>query len=253
MIPHKIHPIYYLIIALLFAACSTKVESPQPTDPSLLQDGQTGFISNSDLSGRGQMVNRANTTLVLSGNVLMDDLTIIGKVVVMANANIIVKGLVTVGGGAKLQLNGNLVTQNLTLLGDLFINQAMLKVNGQFTAGGGTNTYLQNGYLSVNDFRITGNLYALQNDFTATSNGYSMIEMTNSHYLNRAWGSIICGPLLWNTDKDSGGTNSKMVQVSPSTLFPKATILNPYAQKDNSLFYQFNDQCTPLTTATSFL
>jgi hypothetical protein len=253
MVPHKLRLIYYLILVLFFAACSTKVETPQPIDPSLLQDGQSGMINNADLSGRGQIVNRANTTLVLSGNVLMDDLTIIGNVVVMANANIIVKGLVTVGGGAKLQLNGNLATQNLTLVGDLYINQAMLKVNGQFTAGGGTNTYFQNGYLSVNNFSITGNLYALENDFTASSNGYSMIEMTNSHYLNRAWGSNICGPLLWNTDKDSGGTNSKMLQVSPTTLFPKATIRNPYAQKDNTIFYQFIDQCTPLTSATNFL
>ena len=245
------------IIALVFTlscfySCSERVESPKFYDPSQLQDGQTGIIENVDLSGKGQILNKANTTVVFIGNVIVDDLTVIGKVILAENSTLTIKGLLTVAGGAKLQLNGNVAVQNLTLVGDLFINSSILTVSGQFTAAGGTNTFFQNGLLRVNDCRILGNLYALQNDFTEKTNGYSMVELIGIKYLNRAGGSVVCGPLLWNSNADQGTSGVEFNEVKPKDEFKNAVVVNPYGFNNDTKFYKYSDICNAISIALPF-
>lgn len=248
----KIQSILLLSTLFAFFSCNHRVESPYVVDPLNLQDGQTGYVNNADLSGKGLIVNRANTTIIFSGNIVLDDLSVIGNVLVAPNSTLTVKGLLNVAGGAKLKIEGNVITKDLTLVGEMFVNQSLLTVTGQLTAGGGTNTYLQNGYIRVNDFRILGNIYTLQNDFTTVTNGYSLVEMIGSKYLNRAGGSVMCGPLLFNSDDDKGASGVEMKSVLPSNDFKDAKNKNPYSQSDSVKFYQYGDVCTPKTLATSF-
>jgi hypothetical protein len=80
-----------------------------------------------------------------------------------------------------------------------------------------------------------------------------MVEMIGNQYLNRAGGSILCGPLMFNTKNDSGSSGVDMTKISPDAAFPKTKNTNPYLQNNATEYYKFNDNCTPLTNATPFL
>lgn len=243
------------ILVILFTnACHRKKDTPAPYNYANVPDGGTAVIENSNLSGNGLIVNKANTTFVLKGNVVLDDLSIIGNVVIESGADVQVKGLVNIAGGAKLTLRGKLSCTNFTQIGNIYLSGAHLIVTNQFTNSGGTKVYLENSKISVEDLRILGSIVALQNDATKNGNIYSLIYFTGTDlYLNRAGGTTICGPVVFTYNNDMGASQVKTTKINDTVITAKSNFFTLYSIPDTESLYQFDDQnCTPQISPTGF-
>ncbi len=244
-----------IVAGATISSCSNRKNNPPPAYYyTNVPDGGTAIIDNANLDNQGLLVNRSTTTWVIRGNVVMDDLSISGKVVIDPGANVRVKGTVTIGGGAKLQVNGALTATNITQTGDAFFNGGNVTISNLYTIGGGTTTYLQNSRVTVNDLRILGAITGLVNDVTKNGNVYSVFYFYgNSIYLNRAGGTSVCGPVLFTYNNDLGASGIKLNEVTATALNAKPNLKTIYQLPDNSLLYQYADQnCSPKSTATGF-
>lgn len=241
----------FLVVALYNTACKKKQNNPEPYNYTNVPDGGTAVIENTNLINKGLIQNNANTTFLIKGNVSMDDLSVIGNVVIEQGAKVEVKGLVNIAGGAKLTLKGKLTCKNFTQIGDVSLSNATLTIEEQFTNSGATKLYLENSLVSTQDLRILGNIIALENDNTKNGNVYSCIYFTgNNKYLNRAGGSSICGPVVFTYNQDMGASGVKMLEISAEIVKAKSTFYEIYSLPNTEKIYQYNDQnCNPTTIA----
>lgn len=252
--------IRFIVIAIaitsagLYSSCRTRHSSPgpPPINYTNVPDGGTYVFNGGDLTNRGLLINRSATTWIIRGNVIMDDLSVEGKVIVDPASTLTVHGTLTVGGGAHFQNLGQVTCTNFTQTGDVFLNGSNTTITNQFTVGGGTTTYFQNSKVNVRDLRIIGAIVGLQNDATQNGNVYSVIHFTSGAYLNRGGGTKVCGPVLFTYNGDMGGSGVAMSDVTTAALNAKSNLRTIYGLPD-ATFYQWNDQnCAPQAVAPGF-
>ena len=249
--------IFWVALAIttveLSSSCRSRHSDPAPYNYTNVPDGGTAIIDGGDLSGAGLITNRANTTLLIRGNVRLASLSVIGKVIIDPAATVQINDLLNVAGGAHFVNQGQVTCKDLTQVGDILLTGSGTTVTNQFTVGGGTTTYLQNSKLTVNNLQISGSIIGLVNDATKNGNMYSVIYFTNGAYLNRGGGTTICGPVLFTYNIDSGaGSTIGFKDVTSDVASAKPNLKTIYGLPDVS-FYQYNDQnCAPQATATGF-
>jgi len=242
-----------LIIIVLLLSCRPEKHDPQPYGYWNVPDGGTAVIENANLSGRGLLTNRAYTTWIIRGNVTMDDLSVIGRVILAEGANLHVNGLINVAGGANLTVQGQTSCTTLTQVGNIYYNNANVQVAGQYTLAGGTSTYLQNSLIKVNDLRMQGAVYGLENSHTQATNVFSVFYFNGPNlYLNRASGTTVCGPVLFTYNNDQGASGVALNDYTTDALNAKPELRTIYDLPTTIPFYRYADQsCAPITSAPS--
>ncbi len=242
-----------LIIAFLLMSCKKEKHDPGPYGYWNVPDGGTAVIENANLSGRGLLTNRANTTWIIRGDVTVDDLSVIGRVIVAEGAIVHVNGLINVAGGANLTLQGQIFCTTLTQVGNIYFHEARVKISGQYTLAGGTSTYLENSLIEVNDLRMQGHVYGLENDHTQATNIYSVFYIHGSSpYLNRAGGTTVCGPVLLTYNNDQGSSGIALNDYTTTAITAKPTLRSIYNLPSDISFYRYADQgCSPVASPPS--
>lgn len=240
-----------LVIIFLLMSCRSEHHDPQPYGYWNVPDGGTAVIENANLSGRGLLTNRAYTTWIIRGHVTMDDLSVIGRVILAEGAVLQVNGLINVAGGANLTVQGQTTCTTLTQVGNIYYNDANVQIAGQYTLAGGTSTYLQNSVIHVNDLRLQGAVYALENDHTKATNVFSVFYISGANpYLNRASGTTLCGPVLFTYNNDQGSSGIALNDYTANAISAKPELRTIYNLPSDVSFYRYADQgCTPLTAA----
>lgn len=240
-----------LIIIFLLMSCKKEKHDPGPYGYWNVPDGGTAVIENVNLSSRGLLTNRANTTWIIRGNVTMDDLSVIGRVIVAEGAVVHVNGLINVAGGANLTLQGQVFCTTLTQVGNSYFHEARVQVSGQYTLAGGTSTYLENSLIEVNDLRLQGAVYGLENDHTQSTHVYSVFYIHGSNpYLNRASGTTVCGPVLLTYNNDQGSSGIALNDYTATAIAAKPELRSIYNLPSDISFYRYADQgCSPIASA----
>lgn len=241
-----------LPLILLFFAC--RKDEPDVIYPAYfynenvdqIPDGGTGYLQDVDLSGKGNLTNRANTTLIIDGNVKVDALSVIGKVILTEGSTLTLNNQLQVSGGAEMVVLGEIKTETLTQIGDLFLDEGEMLVKGKYTISGGTTLYMQNAYVEVDEMVIIGEIQAVENEYTKGTNVYSVIHSIESKYLNRAGGSVVCGPVLFTTDNDQGASGQNMEDVTTEAINDKTNLRDIYSLSADDSLYKYQDVCSPL-------
>jgi hypothetical protein len=215
-----------------------------------IPQGGTGIVSNSDLSGLGNQTVVHGTSLIISGNVTMDALTITGEAFLQEGATLTINGTTTVVGGANFDVDGTLITNVLVQTGDTYLNHGDITVLGKYQIVGGSTLFIQNSVVHVDELEIIGSIQNPENEYTNSTNVYSVIESIDAKLLWINAGAVICGPVILTTDEDNNSTqNTTLVDVTSSALVNQPDIKTIYHLQDASTsFYQFNSSCTPLTS-----
>ena len=204
--PKPMRKFTILVLSLLIYSCNNDDDKQVirsdvfdvNTSVADVPDGQTGVISGTNFSGQGAQTNLNNTTVLINGLVIMDDLAVNGLVEVPSGDTLIVNGDLQVSGGGQLIVEGVLITDNLTQIGEINLSGAQITVNGKYTVAGGVSLELSETYLKVNEFVLIGNISA---DYTLK---YSLISAIGTKYFNRAGGTKICGNVLFTTSNNQG-------------------------------------------------
>jgi len=220
-----------------------------------IPNGGTGIVSDANLSGQGNQTVTHGTTLIISGNVVMDDLTITGTAVLTDGATLTVTGTTTVVGGANFEVLGNLVTNVLVQTGDIYLNNGDITVNSKYRIVGGSILYIQNSVIHVDELEIIGQIAHIENDYTKNTNVYSVIEAIDSKLLWIVSDANICGPVLFTTNQDNNNTtNSTLTDITTEVFTNKPEIKTMYHLQDATTnFYKFNKSCPSLTTFPTYL
>lgn len=214
-----------------------------------IPNGQTGIVSNVDLSNQGNQVNTANTTVIISGDVKMESLSINGTAIISEDATLTLTNQIQVSGGAKLVVLGKIITPTFTQISDTYLDGGEITVTGKYTIAGGATLYIQNSVVHVDEMIITGDIQHPENDFTKSTNVYSVIESIDTKYLNRAGGTTVCGPVLFTTNNDQGASGVSMSDVSTEAIKAQPELQSIYNLDDQtSTYYEYQDVCTPLNT-----
>lgn len=238
-----------LIILVLLASCTSKHDDPGPFAYWNVPPGGTAVIENANLTGKGLLTNKANTTWIIRGTVVMDDLSIIGRVIMAEGAILHVHGLINIAGGANFTVQHQLTCATFTQTGNVFFNAADARVSGQYNAAGGTAIYLENSVVRVEDLRLQGAVYAIENDHTQSTNVYSVFHFTgDALYLNRAGGTTVCGPVLLTYDNDQGSSGVALNDVTSQALDAQPDLPAIYGLPAETTFFRYADQgCEPLS------
>ena len=93
---------------------------------------------------------------------------------------------------------------------------------------------------------VVGHIKAIENNLTQLANWYSMIELTGSQYLNRAGGTKVCGPVLFNAADDQGASGVAMQDVSSNAVTNNASVKVVYGLSQDAILYQYEDGCAGL-------
>ena len=242
-----------LIIVFLLLSCRPEHHDVGPYGYWNVPDGGTAIIENTNLTNAGLLTNRANTTWIIRGEVTINDLSVIGRVIVGEGAVLHVNGLINVAGGANMTLQGQVTCATLTQVGNVYFNDANVQVSGQYTAAGGTFIYLQNSVIKVNDLRLQGSVYALENDHTQATHVFSVFYFNGANlYLNRASGTTVCGPVLFTYNDDKGSSGVALNDYTSAAITAKPELRTIYNLPSDISFYRYADQnCTPVTQAPS--
>ncbi len=208
--------------------------------------GTSGTLASGNYSGQGNVVNSAGTRVVIEGTVTVDALSSSGTVYVPEGATLIVNTVMTVGGGASMDVHGTLITQTYTQVGNTFLSEGKITVKGKYTIGGGTTLYMENAEVEAMELVVVGHIKAIENNLTQLANWYSMIELTGSQYLNRAGGTKVCGPVLFNAADDQGASGVAMQDVSSNAVTNNASVKVVYGLSQDAILYQYEDGCAGL-------
>jgi len=235
------------LLVLVFTACKKDEETDQEeysaTTIHNIPYGGEGVLSSGDYSGQGNSTNTAGTKVTVEGSVTVDALSASGTVYVPSGSILIVKSVLTVGGGGTLDIHGTLITDTYTQVGNTYMTNGKLGVSGKFTIGGGTTLYMENSEVEAKELVITGHIQAIQNSVTQAANWYSMIELTGSKYLNRGGGTKVCGPVLFNVNTDQGASGVSMTDVSATALSNNSAVKTVYGLPQATPLYQYADNC----------
>ena len=213
-----------------------------------IPNGGTGTVSDVNLSGQGNQTVTYGTTLVISGDVIMDDLTITGTAILSDGASLTVTGTTTVVGGGNFEVEGNLNTNVLVQTGDTYLDNGKITVNSKYQIVGGSTLYIQNSDVHVDELEVIGSISQTENDYTKNTNVYSVIEAINSKLLWIVSGANICGPVLFTTKEDRNSpANSTFTDVTSEVFTVQPEIKSIYFLENTTTnFYSFNNSCTPL-------
>jgi hypothetical protein len=241
----------WLIIVFLLLSCRPEHVDPGPYGYWNVPDGGTAVIENANLTGRGLLTNRAHTTWIIRGHVTIDDLSVIGRVILEHGSVLHVNGLINVAGGANMTAQGEVTCLTLTQEGNIYYNDANVQVAGQYTVAGGAAIYLQNSLIKVNDLRLLGSVYALENEHTQSTNVFSVFYFNGTNlYLNRASGATVCGPVLFTYNDDQGASGVALNDYSSAAISAKPELRTIYNLPSDIPFYRYADQnCTPMVVA----
>lgn len=244
------HLLHFSAIALLLFGCQIDDDVQSVYSASNLHRipfGQTGTLASGNYTGQGSVTNVSGTTVNLQqGITTLDAFSIGGRVNVPVGATLIVNDVVNVGGGARLDIDGFLSAKTLTQVGDISLSSGKIDVNGRYTIGGGTTLYIANSQIEVSELVITGNIQCIDNAFTRVANWYSLIELTDNKVLNRGGGTTVCGPLLFNSDDDTGSTDATLTDVTNQAVANNGNVKAIYGLADTAKLFQYNDACTPM-------
>lgn len=236
------------VLVLLFSSCSKEEEEESDgvytaTTVHNIPYGQTGTLSNGDYTGQGNVTNTAGTKVIIDGTVTVDALSSSGSVYVPEGSTLVVKSVMTVGGGANMDIHGTLITQTYTQVGNTYMTNGKLAVSGKFTIGGGTTLYMENSEVETSELVVVGHIQAIENPVTQAANWYSMIELTGAKYLNRGGGTKVCGPVLFNGNADQGASGISMSDVSAQAVSNNAAVKVVYGLPQETVLYQYADNC----------
>jgi hypothetical protein len=235
-----------LVFILLFTACADEVSDLyQANEIHRIPYGGTGTLAAGNYTGQGTVTNVAGTTVNIDGVVIIDAISIIGKVNVPLGSTLIVNNLVNVGGGANLVVRGSVFTKTFTQIGNTCVNYGAIRASGRFTIGGGTTLFLTKSEIEASELVIVGNIEATTNNLT--KDWFSMIDLKGVKYLNRGGGTKVCGPLLFNTNDDQGASGVLLDDITTSALLIELNVRTTFNLSDTSAaLYQFSDNCIPL-------
>jgi hypothetical protein len=243
------------LLVLLLNACKKDDEGNgeeySATEIHNIPYGGEGILESGDYSGEGNSINAAGTKVTIEGTVTVDALSASGTVYVPSGAVLIVKSVLTVGGGGTLDIHGTLITETYTQVGNTYMTSGTLGVNGKFTIGGGTTLYMENSEVEAKELVVVGHIQAIENVITQANNWYSMIELTGNKYLNRGGGTKVCGPVLFNTNNDQGASGMSMTDVSTTAISNNSAVKVVYGLPQETVLYQYTDNCAAVDAMPS--
>ena len=97
----------------------------------------------------------------ISGVVIVDAITMSGKVNVPKGSTLIVNDLVNVGGGANLVVQGMVIAKTFTQIGNTCVSYGAIKTSERFTIGGGTTLFLTKSEIEASELMIYNKLTSL--------------------------------------------------------------------------------------------
>ncbi len=235
-----------LVFIILFTACADDTSNLyEANEIHRIPYGGTGILVAGNYTGQGTVTNLAGTTVNISGVVIVDAITMSGKVNVPKGSTLIVNDLVNVGGGANLVVQGMVIAKTFTQIGNTCVSYGAIKTSERFTIGGGTTLFLTKSEIEASELVIVGNVEAITNNLT--KDWFSMVDLKGVKYLNRGGGNKICGPLLFNTNNDQGASGILLDDVTSSALLIEEDLSTTFNLLDTSAtLYQYSDNCTPL-------
>jgi hypothetical protein len=245
--------ISFTLIVLIFSSCSKEEEEVasgneySATTIHNIPYGGEGTLGSGDYTGQGNAVNTAGTKVTIQGTVTVDAISASGSVYVPSGATLVVKSVMTVGGGGTLDIEGTLITETYTQVGNTYMTNGKLSASGKFTIGGGTTLYMENSEVEANELVIVGHVQAIENTITQAANWYSMIELTGSKYLNRGGGTKVCGSVLFNANTDQGASGISMEDVTSTAVGNNSAIRIVYGLSQSETLYQYNDNCAAVS------
>ena len=167
----------------------------------------------------------------------MESLTVNGTAIVSEDANLTLTNQIQVSGGGKLVVLGTITTPTFTQIDDVFLDEGDITITGKYTIGGGATLYLQNSAVHVHEMVIIGDIQHPENDYTKSTNIYSVIESISTKYVNRGGGTIVCGSVLFTTNNHTGASGISMNDVSSKILLEQPKIKEIYNLSDITTNY----------------
>lgn len=236
-----------LFIFILFSCAEPEYDTRyEASEISRIPYGERGTLVSGNYTGQGLITNVAGTTVDIEGIVVVDAMSISGKVNVPLGSSLIVNNLTNVGGGGSLVVKGSVITNTFTQVGNTCVSLGSIKAAGKFTIGGGTTLYLSKSEIEAAELVITGNIQAV--DLANVTSWYSVIDLKGSKYLNRGGGTNVCGPVVLNGNNDQGASGVLLSDVSANILATDSLIKASYGIDDTCKLYRYTDSCTPLAT-----
>jgi hypothetical protein len=247
------HLLSLTFLVLFLASCSIEEDENEYSATTVhnIPYGEEGTLSSGDYTGEGNVINVAGTKVIIEGTVTVDAMSASGTVYVPFGTTLIVKSVMTVGGGGDLDIHGTLVTETYTQVGNTYMTNGKVIVNGKFTIGGGTTLYLENSEVEAKELVVVGHIQAIENSVTQAANWYSMIELHGAKYLNRGGGTKVCGSVLFNVNTDQGASGVSMSDVTSTALGNNSTVKVIYGLPSDETLYQYNDNCAAVALMPS--
>lgn len=112
---HRAIILLLLLATTILSACNCHVGDPQPIAYNYMNvpQGDTAVIENLNIAGMGLRKNNKNTTWIVKGQVVMDDLEVWGHVVIEEGGHLNILGTLHVAEEAKLTVKSELTYSKL--------------------------------------------------------------------------------------------------------------------------------------------
>lgn len=116
---HRAIVLFVLLITAILSSCRCHVEDPQPLVYNYMNvpEGDTAILENLNIAGMGVRKNKENTTWIVKGQVVMDDLQVLGHVVVEEGGALNILGTLHIHEEAKLTVKSELKYSELKQYG----------------------------------------------------------------------------------------------------------------------------------------
>lgn len=116
---HRAIVLLVLLITAILSSCRCHVEDPQPFGYNYMNvpEGDTAVLEHLNIAGMGARRNKENTTWIIKGQVVMDDLDVLGHVIIEEGGALNILGTLHVAEEAKLTVKSELKYLELKQLG----------------------------------------------------------------------------------------------------------------------------------------
>ncbi len=116
---HRAIILLVLLITAILSSCRCHVEDPQPFAYNYMNvpEGDTAVLENLNIAGMGARKNNENTTWIVKGQVVMDELHVLGHVVVEEGGTLNILGTLHVAEEAKVIVKSELKYSELKQFG----------------------------------------------------------------------------------------------------------------------------------------
>ncbi|MDF2455485.1 MAG: hypothetical protein K0R51_1478 [Cytophagaceae bacterium] len=116
---HRAIVLLVLLITAILSSCRCHVEDPYPLGYNYMNvpEGDTAVLDHLNIAGMGARKNNKNTTWIVKGHVVMDELHVLGHVVLEEGGQLNILGTLHVAEEAKITVRSELKYSQLNQFG----------------------------------------------------------------------------------------------------------------------------------------